>query len=152
MRSKRLVAITITAVFSAGVSCNRDPNVAKRRYLESRKQVLSTRASSKKPALCTSTPRPRTSVGGRRTTRLGLTALKLGSVNEAGQRVCRAVELLPCQRGRGDEEGEPADSIRDHWDVRRQAVRDLSRGNARDGTQLEQAPTWSKLGTFAKIS
>jgi len=34
MRSKRLVAIIVTAVLAL-VSCSRDPNVAKRRYLES---------------------------------------------------------------------------------------------------------------------
>jgi tetratricopeptide (TPR) repeat protein len=115
MRSKRLVAITITAVLAL-VSCNRDPNVAKRRYLESGNKYFD-KGKFKEARIMYLNAKAKDQRWGPAYYRLGLTALKLGSVNEAVNAFRRAVELLPASEDEATKRGEPADSIRDHWDA-----------------------------------
>jgi tetratricopeptide (TPR) repeat protein len=102
MRSKRLVAITITAVLAL-VSCNRDPNVAKRRYLESGNKYFS-KGKFKEARIMYLNAKAKDQRWGPAYYKLGLTALKLGSGNEAVNAFRRAYDLLPA-------------SDPDHWDA-----------------------------------
>jgi tetratricopeptide (TPR) repeat protein len=102
MRSKRLVAIIITAVLAL-VSCSRDPNVAKRRYLESGNKYYA-KGKFKEARIMYLNAKAKDQRWGPAYYRLGLTALKLGSVTEAVNAFRRAVELLPA-------------SDADHWDA-----------------------------------
>ncbi len=102
MRSTRLVAIIVTAVLAL-VSCSRDPNVAKRRYLESGNKYFD-RGKYKEARIMYLNAKAKDQRWGPVYYRLGLTALKLGSVTEAVNAFRRAVELLP-----------PSEA--DHWDA-----------------------------------
>ena len=102
MRSKRLVAIIITAVLAL-VSCSRDPNVAKRRYLESGNKYFD-KGKFKEARIMYLNAKAKDQRWGPAYYRLGLTALKLGSVTEAVNAFRRAVELLPASEA-------------DHWDA-----------------------------------
>jgi tetratricopeptide (TPR) repeat protein len=96
MRSKRLVAIILTVVFAL-VSCSRDPNVAKRRYLESGNKYFD-KGKYKEARIMYLNAKAKDQRWGPAYYKLGLTALKLGSVGEA------VVELLPASEA-------------DHWDA-----------------------------------
>jgi tetratricopeptide (TPR) repeat protein len=102
MRSKRLVAIIIMAVLAL-VSCSRDPNVAKRRYLESGNKYFD-KGKFKEARIMYLNAKAKDQRWGPAYYKLGLTALKLGSVTEAVNAFRRAIELLPAS--------EP-----DHWDA-----------------------------------
>jgi tetratricopeptide (TPR) repeat protein len=102
MRSKRLVAIIITAVLVL-VSCNRDPNVAKMRYLESGNKYFD-KGKFKEARIMYLNAKAKDQRWGPAYYKLGLTALKLGSVNEAINAFRRAKELLPANDA-------------DHWDA-----------------------------------
>ena len=102
MGSKRLVAIILTVVFAL-VSCSRDPNVAKRRYLESGNKYFDN-GKYKEARIMYLNAKAKDQRWGPAYYKLGLTALKLGSITEAVNAFRRAVELLPA--------GEA-----DHWDA-----------------------------------
>ena len=102
MRSTRLVAIIITAVLAL-VSCSRDPNVAKRRYLESGNKYFD-KGKFKEARIMYLNAKSKDQRWGPAYYKLGLTALKLGSLTEAVNAFRRAIELLP-----------PAEA--DHWDA-----------------------------------
>ena len=102
MRSKRLVAIILTVVFAL-VSCSRDPNVAKRRYLESGNKYFDN-GKYKEARIMYLNAKAKDQRWGPAYYKLGLTALKLGSMTEAVNAFRRAVELLPASEA-------------DHWDA-----------------------------------
>ena len=102
MRSKRLVAIIITTVLAL-VSCSRDPNVAKRRYLESGNKYFE-KGKYKEARIMYLNAKAKDQRWGPAYYKLGLTALKMGSITEAVNALRRAVELLP-------------ESQADHWDA-----------------------------------
>jgi tetratricopeptide (TPR) repeat protein len=102
MRSKRLVAIILTVVFAL-VSCSRDPNVAKRRYLESGNKYFD-KGKYKEARIMYLNAKGKDQRWGPAYYKLGLTALKLGSGAEAVSAFRRAVELLPASEA-------------DHWDA-----------------------------------
>src|ERR1035441_9639568 len=93
MRSKRLVAIIITTVLAL-VSCSRDPNVAKRRYLESGNKYFE-KGKYKEARIMYLNAKAKDQRWGPAYYKLGLTALKMGSMAEAVNALRRAVELLP---------------------------------------------------------
>ncbi|MGA2269795.1 MAG: tetratricopeptide repeat protein [Bryobacteraceae bacterium] len=101
MRSTRIVAIIITAVLAL-VSCSRDPNVAKRRYLESGNKYFD-RGKYREARIMYLNAKTKDQRWGPAYYRLGLTALKLGNMTEAVNSFRRAVELLPASEA-------------DHWD------------------------------------
>jgi tetratricopeptide (TPR) repeat protein len=102
MRSTRLVAIIVTAVLAL-VSCSRDPNVAKRRYLESGNKYFD-KGKFKEARIMYLNARAKDQRWGPAYYRLGLTALKLSSISEAVNAFRRALELLPVSEA-------------DHWDA-----------------------------------
>ena len=102
MRSTRLVAIIATAVLAL-VSCSRDPNVAKRRYLESGNKYFD-KGKFKEARIMYLNAKAKDQRWGPAYYKLGVTALKLGSVSEAVNAFRRAVELLPPNEA-------------DHWDA-----------------------------------
>ena len=102
MRSTRLVAIIVTVVLAL-VSCSRDPNVAKRRYLESGNKYFD-KGKFKEARIMYLNAKAKDQRWGPAYYKLGLTALKLGSVPEAVNAFRRAVELLPVSEA-------------DHWDA-----------------------------------
>ena len=117
MRSKRLVAIIITAVLAL-VSCSRDPNVAKRRYLESGNKYFD-KGKYKEARIMYLNAKAKDQRWGPAYYKLGLTALKLGSMTEAVNAFRRAVELLPASEA-------------DHWDAVVKLSRDLPQRDARE--------------------
>ena len=122
MRSTRLVAIIITAVLAL-VSCSRDPNVAKRRYLESGNKYFY-KGKFKEARIMYLNAKAKDQRWGPAYYKLGLTAIKLGSATEAVNAFRRAVELLPANEA-------------DHWD----AVVKLSEiylGATREKTYLDE--------------
>jgi tetratricopeptide (TPR) repeat protein len=102
MRSKRLVAIIATAVLAL-VSCSRDPNVAKRRYLESGNKYFD-KGKYKEARIMYLNAKAKDQRWGPAYYKLGLTALKMVNMTEAVNALRRAVELLP-------------ESEADHWDA-----------------------------------
>jgi tetratricopeptide (TPR) repeat protein len=128
MRSKRLVAIIITAVLAL-VSCSRDPNVAKKRYLESGNAYFD-KGKYKEARIMYLNAKSKDQRWGPAYYKLGLTALKLGSVTEAVNGFRRAVELLP--------ESQP-----DHWDA---VVRlsEIYLAGTRDKNLLEEVDNFCK--------
>jgi tetratricopeptide (TPR) repeat protein len=102
MRSKCLVAIIVTAVLAL-VSCSRDPDVAKRRYLESGNKYFD-KGKYKEARIMYLNAKAKDQRWGPAYYKLGVTALKMGSTTEAVNALRRAVELLPA-------------SDADHWDA-----------------------------------
>ena len=102
MRSKCLIAILVTVVLAL-VSCSRDPNVAKRRYLESGNKYFE-KGKFKEARIMYLNAKAKDQRWGPAYYRLGLTALKLGSMTESVNAFRRAVELLPATEA-------------DHWDA-----------------------------------
>src|ERR1017187_1218531 len=98
MRSTRLVAIIATAVLAL-VSCSRDPNVAKRRYLESGNKYFD-KGKFKEARIMYLNAKAKDQRWGPAYYKLGVTALKLGSVSEAVNAFRRAVELLRSEERR----------------------------------------------------
>jgi tetratricopeptide (TPR) repeat protein len=85
------------------VSCSRDPNVAKRRYLESGNKYFD-KGKFKEARIMYLNAKAKDQRWGPAYYKLGLTALKLGSLTEAVNAFRRAVELLPATEA-------------DHWDA-----------------------------------
>ncbi len=100
------VFIVLAAVLAL-VACNRDPNVAKRRYLESGNKYFA-RGKFKEARLMYKDALQKDRLFGPAYYKLGLTETKLGSWGAAINAYRRAIELLPA-------------SSPDHWDAMVQA-------------------------------
>ena len=101
MGSKRVVATTLAAVFAL-VSCNRDPNVAKRRYLESGNKYFD-RGKYREAEIMYKNAKLKDPKYGLAYYKLGLTQIKLKEPIDAVQSFWRAISLI----GPNQEE---------HWD------------------------------------
>jgi tetratricopeptide (TPR) repeat protein len=93
MRSKKIVVAVLSAVLGI-VSCRTDPDVAKKRYLESGNRYYD-KAKYKEARIMYKDALQKDKRYGPAWYRLGLTALKLGTHGEAVSSLRRAVELLP---------------------------------------------------------
>jgi tetratricopeptide (TPR) repeat protein len=102
MRSKYAVAIAVAAVLALA-SCSRDPNVAKKRYLESGNKYFD-KGKYKEARIMYLNAKAKDQRWGPAYYKLGLTALKMGNMTEAVNALRRAVELLPANEA-------------DHWDA-----------------------------------
>ncbi|HWB85903.1 MAG TPA: tetratricopeptide repeat protein [Bryobacteraceae bacterium] len=102
MRSMRAVVIAVLSIL-AFVSCNRDPNVAKKRYLESGNKYFE-RGKFKEASIMYRNALRKDMRYGAAYYRLGLTDLKLGEMSQAVGQFRRAIELLPPEQP-------------EHWDA-----------------------------------
>jgi tetratricopeptide (TPR) repeat protein len=102
MRSVRVLAITLAAVLAL-VSCNRDPNVAKKRYLESGNKYFE-KGKYKEARIMYRRAKDRDARYGLAYYRLGLADEKLKMWGEAVQSFRRAIELISPDQP-------------DHWDA-----------------------------------
>src|SRR5689334_13755895 len=93
MGSKR-VAAAVALILVVLVSCNRDPNVAKKRYLESGNKYFE-KGKYKEARIMYKDALQKDQRYGLAYYRLGLTAIRLGSGGEAVQSLRRAYELIP---------------------------------------------------------
>jgi Tfp pilus assembly protein PilF len=93
MRSIRFVAV-ILAVLVAFTSCSRDPNVVKKRYLESGNKYFD-RGRYKEASIQSRNALKRDQKYGAAHYKLALVSLKVGDVAGAVPSLRRAVELLP---------------------------------------------------------
>ncbi|MGO9256106.1 MAG: tetratricopeptide repeat protein [Bryobacteraceae bacterium] len=101
MRSFRLTFV-LPAALAALVSCNTDPNVAKKRYME-RGDVFYQRGKYKEARILYLDARKKDLRYGPAYYHLGLVSVKLGNLTEAVNFFRRAIELLPPENP-------------DHWD------------------------------------
>ena len=101
MRS-RVTYFLLAPVLAAMVSCNTDPNVAKKRYME-RGEIFYKRGKYKEARILFLDAEKKDRRYGPAYYKLGLVSLKLGNINDAVNAFRRAIELLP-----------PSDP--DHWD------------------------------------
>jgi tetratricopeptide (TPR) repeat protein len=102
MRSIQLVAVVLVAALAL-VSCNRDPNVAKKRYLESGNKYFE-KGKYKEASIMYRDALKKDGRYGPAHYKLGLTWLKLGNLGPAVQSFRRAIELIPPEQP-------------DHWDA-----------------------------------
>jgi tetratricopeptide (TPR) repeat protein len=103
MRPKRVLVTVILAIVALLAGCSRDPNVAKKRYVESGNRYFA-KGKYKEARIMYLDALQKDLRYGEAYYRLGLTALKIGPVNQAVDAMRRAVELLP-----------PTDN--NHWDA-----------------------------------
>src|SRR5688572_15777234 len=103
MRSIKLTAAVLVALLAL-VSCSRNPEVAKRRYLESGNKYFAA-GKYKQARIMYKDAIQKDRLFGAAYYKLGLTALKLSSFNEAVGALRRAIELI-----------KPASP--DHWDAK----------------------------------
>src|SRR3954463_5984737 len=103
MRFKQLITVAILAMLAVLGACRRDPNVAKKRYVESGNRYFA-KGKYKEARIMYLDALQKDLRFGEAYYRLGLTALKIGPVNDAVNALRRAVELLP-----------PTDD--NHWDA-----------------------------------
>jgi tetratricopeptide (TPR) repeat protein len=103
MRSKQLISLFLLAILALLGACNRDPNVAKRKYLDSGNRYFS-RGKYREARIMYLDALKRDQRFGPAHYRLGLTALKIGPVRDAVNGFRRASELLPPDNA-------------DHWDA-----------------------------------
>jgi tetratricopeptide (TPR) repeat protein len=97
------VLVIAVAASAALVSCNRDPNVAKKRYLESGNKYFN-RGKYKEASIMYRNALQKDLRYGPAQYKLGLTSIKLGQLAPAVQYLRRAIELLPTDQP-------------DHWDA-----------------------------------
>jgi tetratricopeptide (TPR) repeat protein len=102
MRLNRFILLPLIAVLAL-VSCNRDPNVAKRRYLESGNRYF-TRGKFKEAAIMYKDALQKDQLFGPAHYKLALTWLKLGQATGAVQEFRKAIDTLPKNNA-------------DHWDA-----------------------------------
>src|SRR5438270_384966 len=101
LRQAAAVCLLATIVVLGG--CNRDPNVAKRRYLDSGNRYFE-KGKYKEARIMYLDALKKDHRYGPAYYHLGLTALKIGPTSEAVSALRRAVELLPLEAA-------------DHWDA-----------------------------------
>jgi tetratricopeptide (TPR) repeat protein len=102
MRPTRVCLFVLAAILAL-TSCNRDPNVAKKRYLESGNKYFE-KGKYKEARIMYLDAKKKDPRYGPAYYRLGLTAIKLGSLGEAVQALRRAIELI-------------GEDLPDHWDA-----------------------------------
>ena len=102
MRSMRVLVIALAALVAL-VSCNRDPSVAKKRYLDSGNKYFE-RGKFKEASIMYRNALQKDQRYGPAHYRLGLTYIRMGQLAPAVQSLRRAVELLPTEQP-------------DHWDA-----------------------------------
>jgi len=102
MRSAHVIAVVLVAVLTL-VSCNRDPNVAKKRYLDSGNKYFD-RGKYREASIMYRDALKKDQRYGAAHYKLGLTWIKLQNTVEAVKAFRRAIELLP--------KDQP-----DHWDA-----------------------------------
>ena len=102
MRSMRVLVIALAALVAL-VSCNRDPSVAKKRYLDSGNKYFE-RGKFKEASIMYRNALQKDLRYGPAHYRLGLTYIRMGQLAPAVQSLRRAVELLPVEQP-------------DHWDA-----------------------------------
>lgn len=103
MRPKHLTATVLVACLAGLAGCSRDPNVAKVRYLDSGNRYFA-KGKYKEARIMYLDALQKDRRYGPAYYHLGLTALKIGPLNEAVDSLRRAVELLPATGN-------------DHWDA-----------------------------------
>lgn len=103
MRSSRAIATVLLALFVVLIGCNRDPKVARKRYLDSGNRYFD-RGKYKEARIMYMDALQKDRRYGPAYYKLGLTALKIGPVQDAVSALRKAIELLP-----------PEDP--DHWDA-----------------------------------
>jgi tetratricopeptide (TPR) repeat protein len=96
MRSKRVLVIVLTALVAL-VSCNRDPSVAKKRYLDSGNKYFE-RGKFKEASIMYRNALQKDLRYGPAHYKLGLTYIRTGQLAPAVQSLRRAVELLPVEQ------------------------------------------------------
>lgn len=101
-RNLRTVALVLVAAVTL-VSCSRDPNVAKKRYLESGNKYFD-RGKYKEASIMYRNALQKDLRYGPAQYKMGLTSIKLGQLAPAVQYLRRAVDLLPADQP-------------DHWDA-----------------------------------
>src|SRR6185503_12551231 len=108
--SMRLIKIiaTVSVAFLTLVSCNRNPEVAKKKYLESGNKYFAN-GKFKEARIMYKDAIQKDRLFGPAYYRLGLTAIKLNAANEAYGAFRRAVELLKPDNP-------------DHWDAKAKLV------------------------------
>src|SRR5690348_3116789 len=104
MRLKQFLSVTILTVLVILSGCSRDPNVAKKKYLESGNRYFA-RGKYKEARIMYLDALQKDKRYGEAHYHLGLTALKVGPVRDAVNAFRRAIELLP-------------ESDAAHWDSR----------------------------------
>lgn len=102
MRLIRLILLPLAAILLLA-SCNRDPNVAKRRYLESGNRYFA-KSKYKEAAIMYKDALQRDQLWGPAHYKLAITLLKLGQVSGAVQEFRKSIERLP-------------KTDADHWDA-----------------------------------
>ena len=104
MRSKQLITVAILAILTILGGCRRDPNVAKKKYLDSGNKYFA-KGKYREARIMYLDALQKDAKYGPAHYHLGLTALKIGPVRDAVNGFRRSIELLP-----------PEDP--DHWDSR----------------------------------
>lgn len=104
MRSKRLLTVVLLVLVAALGACRRDPNVAKKKYLDSGNRYFAN-GKYKEARIMYLDALQKDQKYGPAHYQLGLTALKIGPVRDAVNAFRRAIELLPAE--------DP-----NHWDSR----------------------------------
>lgn len=104
MRSKQLISVVLLALVAALGACRRDPNVAKKKYLDSGNRYFAN-GKFKEARIMYLDALQKDQKYGPAHYQLGLTALKIGPVRDAVNAFRRAIELLPAE--------DP-----NHWDSR----------------------------------
>jgi len=102
MRSMRVLVIALVALVAL-VSCNRDPSVAKKRYLDSGNKYYE-RGKYKEASIMYRNALQKDLRYGPAHYKLGLTYIRMGQLAPAVQSLRRAIELLPVEQP-------------DHWDA-----------------------------------
>jgi tetratricopeptide (TPR) repeat protein len=104
MRFKQLITVFVLALVAMLGGCRRDPNVAKKKYVESGNRYFANN-KFKEARIMYLDAIQKDQKYGPAYYRLGLTALKIGPVRDAVNAFRRAIELLPPEEA-------------DHWDAR----------------------------------
>jgi len=102
MRSPRTLALVLLALVAALAGCNRDPKVARKRYLDSGNRYFD-RGKYKEARIMYLDALQKDMRYGPAYYKLGLTAIKIGPIQDAVSALRKAIELLP-----------PDDAA--HWD------------------------------------
>src|SRR5581483_10083759 len=122
--------VVVTATILALSSCNRDPNVAKKRYLESGNKYFE-RGNYKAAILMYRDALQKDKKYGEAHYRLGLVYLKQNAIQEAVRSMLRAVEFLP--------ESDP-----NHWDALVRVSRIYVTAGARNKVLLDDVQRYSE--------
>src|SRR5262245_33435181 len=104
MRNKQFITVAILAMLAVLGACRRDPNVAKKKYLDSGNRYFA-KGKFREARIMYLDALQKDARYGPAHYQLGLTALKIGPLPDAVKAFRRSIELLP-------------DSDPNHWDSR----------------------------------